>query len=159
MPSRSTRRRVPSPRTLVRYQRPLSIGDSVMSGRRSRVPASRNPLLLPRSMAVAFPGRVKDLSYRAAARLSLRPGLARSQGRRPVNLSPQVLQRWMRLRSLHVRAELIRPTLNPLKSVCQKRSIRKSVMFSLKVAGKGWGSGGPNMQNARRSPSSQFRCS
>lgn len=153
------RRTMPLPSRVSRVQRPLSIGDSSTSGRRARVPASRNPLLLPRSMAVAFPGRVQDLAYRSSRVRVYRSPPGRSQGRRPDNLLLQQIA-WLKARrsSRVARAELIRPSLNPRTTLCQKRHIRKSVLFSLNVAGKGWGSGGPNMRRARRTPSSQFSC-
>lgn len=136
---------------------PIRLQPSV-TGRGSRVPASRNPLLLPRSMAIAFPGRVKDLAYRSSRVRVLRSPLA-IEGRRPVNLTAQLSMLRARHNSRIARSELIRPTLNRLKSPCQVRQVRKSVLFSAGVAGSRWGTKkGPVMRGAKRTLTSQFRC-
>lgn len=129
-----------------------------VTGRGSHVPASRNPLLLPRSMAIAFPGRVKDLAYRSSRVRFLGPPRA-AEGRRPVNLTAQLSMLRARHNSRIARSELIRPTLNRLKSPCQVRQVRKSVLFSAGVAGSRWGTKkGPVMRGAKRTLTSQFRC-
>lgn len=155
----ATKNRRTSRGTLARpsaSQRPLSLGASYMSGRRDRVPASRNPLLLPRTMAVAFPGRVKDLAYRSSR---VRSQVLRLLPQQSPNLFNSRARAWLALRATKIaRAELIRPSLNLRSSPCTTRATRKSVLFSLGVAGRGWGSGGPNMRGARRTLSSQFRC-
>lgn len=41
---------------------------------------------------------------------------------------------------------------------CQMREQRKEVLFSLRVAGKKWGRGGPRMENSRRTLFSNYTC-
>lgn len=130
----------------------------VPTGRRlhHRLPASRNPLLLPRSMATAFPARVRQMAFDARSERLRREA---PKGRRPVTSAAMLSTELYRLRSIKGRRVLIRPTLNPLKSPCVVRSTRKQVMFAAGVAGRYWGSGaGPDMRGARRTLDSQFQC-
>lgn len=50
------------------------------------------------------------------------------------------------------------PRLPARLSPCVRRASRKSVLFSLGVAGRGWSRGGPNMRFARRTVESGFTC-
>lgn len=111
--------------------------------------ASRSPLLLPRALAVAPSSQAKLDGLRAV--------LARSYLRRrqvPLPVVQQVRRRRAQLLQLHAWAMPSRLRSNP----CAKRAVRKEVMFSLKVAGRRWGSGGPRMSQARRTVESSYTC-
>lgn len=70
--------------------------------------------------------------------------------------------RELRRRALQSRVQSRRDLLtlkyNPQLRVCVSRSVRKQVMFALRVAGRRWNRGGPDMRNNRRSVSSAFSC-
>lgn len=63
-------------------------------------------------------------------------------------------------KALNRKLRAFRPIFSSLsgESVCAKRDTRTQVLFALKVAGRRWGSGGPSMQNARRSEDSNVSC-
>lgn len=44
------------------------------------------------------------------------------------------------------------------RNVCHQRKVRKEALFAARVAGRRWGSGGPNMNKARRTADSNYSC-
>lgn len=87
------------------------------------------------------------------------PDLVRRFVRRPVGpiaLPSRVRNR--RIRSQFKVNALLRRQLVKRSDPCRGRAVRRSVMFAAGVAGRGWGSGGPNMLQARRSEFSNATC-
>lgn len=112
--------------------------------------ASGKPLLLPRRSAPAITG-YERLN-------ALRQDIARLRNSRrfePTIFNP--LQRGIAQRKIELR-QLQRPVLLNSTSPCSRRNTRRQVMFAHHVAGRSWGSGGPKMQNARRTIASSYTC-
>lgn len=152
----ASRRRQSARRTPLKGRRPprqtsYSEGASVTFGRTSRRTSS---LLLPRTVAPAFPALVWNTRFRPGA-VARRPGrtvvqVVGTRGIQDPRRSPTI-RRIERI----ARNPVIRTEDN---SICRTREKRKEVMFAQGVAGRKWGRGGPNMKRARRSLKSQYTC-
>lgn len=123
----------------------LSIGDSIRAERQPSL-TTRLRVLRPQAAAYSRGGNISDfVRNRPRVRISRR--LMQSLSSKP---SRSMLRaRYPRFSSPRIPARL---------SVCVARRVRKEVMFAKAVAGRSWGSGGPQMRGARRTPDSSFTC-
>lgn len=141
------RRRSRSRRRFVRaVQRPQAV-----AVRPGAISIASREARLPRSYAVA-----------ALARRITRFGALPLPNWRLLVNRPRSFQRKARLTRRQRR--VLFPTLDrspvfrAAESFCRSRKGRREVMFSLDVAGRSWGSGGPRMVGAKRRVESSFSC-
>lgn len=79
--------------------------------------------------------------------------------RRKSNRLAVLVKAMHRARGAQARRSLIRnPSMPRPSTMCARRARRRKLMFIKGVAGRSWGSGGPNMRGARRTPDSSFSC-
>lgn len=129
---------------------------SGMGGRRSL--SSRNLVFRPRpSFATALTGPLTSRFRSGSGPFIRRPGRPVVSVVRSATFSQPGARARARVVSPR---DTFRPIL-PFKgkgNVCVQRSRRRSVLFSLDVAGRGWSAGGPRMRGARRSEDSNSTC-
>lgn len=132
--------------------RELTVTTPTLASRLARLPRVSALAALPPAVTIA---RAIRRSVSSPYPVQVRGTLPRQEMYLPWNIIPPLSL----AKPLSKPREKKNPPMPRLKAnPCQQRERRKTVLFSLGIAGRGWGRGGPNMVGARRGPLSNHTC-